>query len=123
VKKSETVVLIAEDEPLVRNVVRAIIQAEGYAFLVAADGEEALSLSRTYVGDIHLLITDIKMPKMNGAALAKTLSSERPGIRIMAMSGEASDELRRANLKIPFLRKPFLPKEFRERLEQILTSN
>jgi two-component system, cell cycle sensor histidine kinase and response regulator CckA len=122
-RKSETVILIAEDEPIVRNVVRAIIQAAGYSFLVAANGEEALALSRAYPGDIHLLITDIKMPKMNGAQLAKALSAERPGIRIMAMSGAASDEILKANLKVPFLRKPFLPKEFKAKLDQILLSS
>jgi CheY-like chemotaxis protein len=82
--------LIAEDDPIVRNMIWAIIQQEGYSFLVAADRREALTLSRAYPDEIHLLLTDVRMPKMNGLDLASEIIKQRPSIRILVMSGEAS---------------------------------
>src|SRR5437660_4904847 len=119
-RKSDVTVLIAEDEPVVRNMIRAIIQGAGYSFLVAVDGHEAMVLSRAYPDEIHVLLTDIKMPKMNGLDLAAEIVKERPAIRILVMSGEASDEIRKANINLPFLRKPFAPHPLLEKLEQVL---
>jgi CheY-like chemotaxis protein len=119
-EKSEITILIAEDEPVVRNVIRSIIQREGYSFLVAADGAEAMTLSRAYPGDIHLLLTDVKMPKMNGLELAELIVKERSSIRVLVMSGETSSEIRQANIKLPFLRKPFTPKPLLKELEEVL---
>ena len=120
-EKFDTVILIVEDEPVIRNLVRAIIQHEGYSFLLAANGEEAIALSRAYPGEIHLLLTDIKMPKMDGSELAAKIMSERPKIRILLMSGQASDEIREANLKLPFLRKPFMTQTLRDNLEKVFS--
>src|SRR6266496_2436144 len=92
---ADTVVLIVDDEPVVRNIVRRIIQAEGYSFLVAGNGQEALTLSRAYPGDIHVLLTDFAMPKMNGSELAKKIIAEPPDIRVLVISGHASDEVRK----------------------------
>src|SRR6266496_6043125 len=65
---------------------------------------EAMALSRAYPGEIHLLLTDVKMPKLSGFDLAQQIVTERPLIRILVMSGEASNEIRKANIKLPFLR-------------------
>src|SRR5437764_15470362 len=108
-RKSDITVLIAEDEPLVRNMIRAVIQGAGYSFLVAANGHEAMTLSRAYPDEIHLLLTDVKMPAMNGLDLANEIVKQRPAIRILVMSGEASAEIRKAKINLPFLKKPFMP--------------
>jgi CheY-like chemotaxis protein len=92
----DTVVLIVDDEPVVRNMVRSIIQAEGYSFLVAGNGQDALTLSRAYPGDIHILLTDFAMPQMNGGELANKIIAERPDIRVLVISGRTSDEVRKA---------------------------
>src|SRR5205085_1661612 len=99
---------------------RAIIQQEGYSFLVGGDGDEALTLSRAYPDEIHLLLTDVQMPKINGLFLVAEIIKQRPAIRILVMTGEASDEIRSANIKLLFLRKPFTPKPFLERVRQVL---
>lgn len=120
VDKSDITILIAEDEPVVRNMIRAIIQRAGYSFLVAADGDEAMVLSQAYPDEIHLLLTDIKMPRMNGLDLANKMVETRPEVRILVMSGEVSNEIRKANLVLPFLRKPFTPRPFLEKLQEVM---
>lgn len=114
------VILIAEDEVMVRNLVRHILHAEGHEVLVAADGYEALELSRKYDGKIDLLITDVKMPRMDGRALIEKLLKERPNVRILVMSANTSEELRGLNVDYTFLRKPFLPGVFREKVREVL---
>jgi CheY-like chemotaxis protein len=116
------VILVAEDEVMIRNIVRHLLQAEGHEVLAAADGEEALELARQYDGIIDLLITDVKMPRMDGFALIQKLLEQRPNIRILVMSGHASGELRGRNVNLPFLKKPFLASAFREKVRQVLNS-
>lgn len=117
------VILIAEDEVMIRNVLRHILNAEGHEILAAADGYEALELSRKYDGDIDLLITDVSMPRMDGLELMDRLLKERPNIKILVMSGHASEELRGRQSGFPFLRKPFPPDEVRNRVRAMLRTD
>jgi DNA-binding response OmpR family regulator len=117
---SKLVILLAEDEPLVRNVVRAILTDAGYHVLDAGDGEQALEISRRYTGSIHMLLTDVKMPKMNGLELSAHIARERPGIKVLMMSGKLSGELLLIGKSVDFLRKPFLPKTLRAKLNALL---
>ena len=81
----ETVILIAEDEAVVRNLVRLMLTKEGYATLTANDGQEALEIGEKFKHPIHLLLTDIKMPRMNGLQLAERVREQRPETKIMIM--------------------------------------
>jgi CheY-like chemotaxis protein len=65
----QPVILVADDEPLIRNLVTLLLQHDGYFVMSAADGHEGLHLSRKYPGVIDLLITDMEMPRMNGTDL------------------------------------------------------
>jgi len=103
----QLVVLVAEDEPAVRNLVTALMQMEGYLVLSAADGLEGLELSRQFPGQIHLLITDVSMPRMNGVALTAHLLADRPGIKVLMMSGENMTEVASQNTHLHVLLKPF----------------
>jgi two-component system cell cycle response regulator CpdR len=114
------VILIAEDEVMVRNLVRHLLTAEGHEILAAADGSEALELSRKYDGTIDLLITDIKMPRMDGLTLIEKLLKERPNIRILVMSGHSSEALRGREAGFSFLHKPFPPGVFRQKVREVL---
>jgi two-component system cell cycle sensor histidine kinase/response regulator CckA len=118
--KLDITILIAEDEPIVRNLLRAIVQQQGYSFLIAANGQEAMTLSQAYPDEIHMLLTDIQMPIMNGLDLAKEIVKERPSIRILVISGETSDEIRQGNITLPFLKKPFAPDRLLKELRQVL---
>ena len=114
------VILIAEDEVMVRNLIRHILEAEGHEILAAADGYEALELSRGYAGAIDMLITDIKMPRMDGLALIEKLLKERPNMRILVMSGHHSEEVRGKDAGFTFLRKPFPVGVFRDKVREVL---
>ena len=112
---NQTVILIAEDEVMVANVVRIILEKDGYFILTGSDGEAALSISRQYPGPIHLLLSDIKMPKLNGLELRERILEERPDTKILFMTGETEHIG-----ATPVLRKPFVPNELREKIQKML---
>jgi CheY-like chemotaxis protein len=115
------VVLLAEDDPLVRNLVSTVLLRDGYSVLVACDGEEALQVSRSYSGQIDVLLSDVVMPKMSGLNLAVSIRTERPATRSLLMSGKLGSEIIRESRELDFLRKPFVPEELRQKLREILS--
>jgi DNA-binding NtrC family response regulator len=80
-------VLVVDDEDSVRNMVQEYLSISGYKVLTAADGPEALRLSQEHQGTIHLLLTDVLMPGMNGGTLAARMASTRPETKVLYMSG------------------------------------
>jgi signal transduction histidine kinase/ActR/RegA family two-component response regulator len=80
-------IMLAEDEPEVRAAIERMLRQGGYQVIAAADGAQALALAGAYRGTIDLLISDVVMPKLGGAALARQLSAERPGLRVLFVSG------------------------------------
>jgi two-component system cell cycle sensor histidine kinase/response regulator CckA len=100
---SETI-LVAEDDPAVRALVSDMLREHGYTVLTAADGEDALRVAERYAAPIHLLLTDVMMPRKNGMELARAFVGVRPDARVLYMTGYAempglSDAL--------FVHKPF----------------
>ena len=87
-KGSETI-LIAEDDDASRTVLLRFLKEQGYNVLAAANAEEALALAEKYAGEIHLLLTDMRMPGKNGAELAEEMLKSRPAIRLLYMTGYA----------------------------------
>jgi PAS domain S-box-containing protein len=85
---TETILLV-EDEVALRNAMVRSLSEAGYRVLSAADGLEALEVSRRYFADIHLLLTDVVMPRMGGGDLARKLSSEHPNMAVIYLSGHA----------------------------------
>jgi signal transduction histidine kinase/CheY-like chemotaxis protein len=83
-------ILVAEDEPAILDLTRALLERQGYSVIAAASGEEAVDLASTHAGPISLLVTDVKMPGMDGLALANRLAGERPGLRVLYMTGNAA---------------------------------
>ena len=86
-RPDQTVILIVDDDVMVRNVARITLEADGYFTLTAHDGEEALHISREFPGTIHAVLSDVKMPKMDGLELRDWILKERPGVAILLMSG------------------------------------
>jgi len=80
-------ILLAEDDPDVRVVIERVLREGGHEVLSAGGGHEALARSRTHAGRIHLLVSDVVMPDLNGAELAKQLLIERPELRVLFVSG------------------------------------
>ena len=97
--KGHETVLLVEDEEAVRTLAGRVLQSAGYTVLCARNGAEAIRLASEHEGPIHLLATDLVMPRMSGLEVASQLTQTRPGIRILLMSGypnEAVDAPRRA---------------------------
>jgi len=90
--KGETI-LVAEDEDALRESVAAYLEHHGYNVLKASNGEEALSVATQHQGPIHLLLTDVVMPKMEGTELATEFAKLRPGIPTLFMSGYTDHRL------------------------------
>jgi len=114
------VILVADDEVLIRNLVTLLMQEDGHFVLSAADGHEGLELSRHYPGVIDLVITDLEMPRLNGSDLCAHLLSERPGIKVLVMSGRDITEIVSQNVNLPFLPKPFDGHALRARVDALL---
>jgi two-component system cell cycle sensor histidine kinase/response regulator CckA len=86
-----TILLVDDEEALLKLTAERLTEC-GYTVLPASDGLHALEIARTFHGPIHLLLTDIMMPRMGGLALSRAMSELRPGIRVMFMTGHAERE-------------------------------
>ena len=120
---NETVILVAEDDAVVRNLVRLMLSKEGYAVLTAKDGQEALELCEKFADPIHLLLTDVVMPRMTGLELAERIREQRPETKIMVMSGQTATTILEKNTPDAFLRKPFIPPALLQCVQRVLTSS
>jgi YesN/AraC family two-component response regulator len=94
----------------------------GFEVMDAETGEAALSLSRQYAGDIALLLTNVRMPGMQGPELARIMADERPTTKTLIISAYTTAELDAISSGNDFLRKPFLPEAFRAKIREILAS-
>ena len=118
-------VLLAEDEEVLRRLAREILSGNGYKVLEAGNGREALLLSEAHRGEIHLLLTDVVMPKMSGRELGERIRLQRPDLRILYMSGYTDDAILRDGVLedgIPFLQKPFTPEGLARKVREVLDS-
>jgi two-component system, cell cycle sensor histidine kinase and response regulator CckA len=113
------VILVADDEVILRNLIRTLLDEEGYEVLAAADGSEALRLSRTHEGTIDLLLTDVEMPRLDGMSAYRRISAERADIKVLFMSGAIPESLE--VLKgLPFLPKPFVISALCTKVREVL---
>lgn len=121
--KSPTI-LIAEDEPIVRGYIASVLRREGFQIIEAGDGVEALEQIEQHGWEIDLLVTDIRMPRMDGVTLARAFAKRYPGTPIIYISGypfEFEDErARHPNLSCAFLMKPFAHTELLEAIRKCL---
>jgi two-component system, cell cycle sensor histidine kinase and response regulator CckA len=120
---NETVILLAEDDVLVRNLVQLGLSNEGYAVLAANDGQEAREICDKFADPIHLLLTDVNMPRMEGSELAERVRECRPETKIMVMSGQTTTTILEENMPHAFLRKPFMPPTLLQCVRRVLTSS
>jgi CheY-like chemotaxis protein len=83
-QSDQPVVLVVDDQDIIRQVIRATLEALGCFVLTAGDGEQALELSRSFRGAIHVLVSDIAMPKRDGLVLREQILRERPAMKVLA---------------------------------------
>ncbi len=115
-------VLVVDDEEAVRHLARRMLTWAGYQALEARHGREALATIEEHHGPIHLVLTDIKMPGMNGRELGRHIESRWPDKPILYMSGFASEVFRGGLLEAdaPFLAKPFTQDDLAAKVRSLL---
>ncbi len=115
-------VLLAEDESAVRRVLVRTLRDRGFTVLEAEDGEVALAIAAAYQGEIDALVTDVVMPRLGGRELASRLGAQRPGTRVLFMSGYAGGSSPGDTLpaNAAYLQKPFPADTLLKRLRELL---
>ena len=116
-------ILVAEDDEAVRRLAGIALSARGYRLLEAGDGLEALALAERYPGEISLLVTDVGMPRMDGAELAERLRARRPSMRVLFVTGFGSDAITGASTRaahVAVLEKPFTPDQLAAAVRALL---
>jgi signal transduction histidine kinase/CheY-like chemotaxis protein len=124
-ERGEGTVLLVEDEPIVRSLIREVLAGRGYDILEAADATEALTRSARHAGRLDLVLTDVVMPGMPGDSLARLLIGERPEAAVLYISGYPESTLTQRGV-LPagerLLQKPFTPEELVAAVEEALAA-
>ncbi len=119
-------ILVVEDEANLRYLARQFLEKQGYRVIEAADGAVALQIAVAHEGIIHLLLTDVIMPGMNGRELAQRISEIRPNTKVLYMSGYTENVIGRngtLDAGIRLLQKPFTLRDLNARVREVLASN
>jgi CheY-like chemotaxis protein len=116
-------VLLVEDEDMVRNLSRAVLQEQGYTVLEARHGKEAIGLPGPDLDNVELTVTDVVMPGMDGRDLAQHLLRRKPNMKVLYVSGYTDNAIIRSGLLEPgtaFLEKPFTPEVLARKVHEML---
>jgi PAS domain S-box-containing protein len=116
-------ILVVEDDEKIRGLMSSVLSSAGYRVHAAKDGEEALEFARRYPGRLHLVLTDVVMPRLNGRELVERLLPERPEVQVLYTSGYTDDALSARDIVdagAELLRKPFTPTELLARVRLAL---
>ena len=119
-------ILLVEDEDLVRDLARRVLLQRGYTVLEARHGREALQICEQHRGQIHLLVTDVVMPLINGRELAERLTTLHPEMKVLYISGYTGNIIIHQGLLEPgmaFLQKPFTPAALAHKVRQALDTS
>ncbi|HZA98251.1 MAG TPA: response regulator, partial [Gemmatimonadales bacterium] len=121
--RSEEVVLIAEDEPMVRGIMARALRGCGYTVLEASDGQDALKLLDTETRPISLIVADVVMPDMGGQEMATRLAERLPGVPVLFTSGYTGLDVVSRGLLEPgreFLQKPLAPEALARKVREMV---
>jgi len=116
-------VLVTEDEPSVRRLIRYVLERQGFHVLEAKHGKEALVIAHGFSGRIDLLVTDVNLPEINGIQLARQLTVHRPEMKVLFVSGSTDitvDDSEGKLIGFAFLAKPFSPSELLLKVDEVL---
>jgi two-component system, cell cycle sensor histidine kinase and response regulator CckA len=121
--RPDRTILLVEDDPVVRHVVKLLLEMEGDVVLEAKDGDEALAVLAGHAGALDLLLTDVMMPGLSGAEVCDRVRARRPGLPTLFISGfypEAVFPDQRLPAGSAFLAKPFMPEDLVEAVDLLL---
>jgi len=116
-------ILVVEDEEIVRDLVCAVLEEQEYNVICAADGLEALERAGNFDGTIHLLVTDVIMPHMNGPELVTKLSRIRPDMMVLYVSGYSDNDIGDHGVldsRFELLQKPFTPQTLARKIRDVI---
>ena len=119
-------ILLAEDEPSLRQLMARMLRTQGYTVLEAADGHEALILAQANGAKIQLLLTDVIMPGLSGKTLAEWLGQVNPAVRVLFISGYINNNAVRDSMSKPgtfFLQKPFNPLDLTRKVREAIEAS
>jgi CheY-like chemotaxis protein len=122
-KRGPETILLVEDVPALLKVIARLLEKQGYTVLAATTPGEAINLAREHARDIHLLMTDVVMPEMNGYELAEAVLSLDPQIKRLFMSGYAADIITQPDVMdegVHFIRKPFSVEDLADKVRKVL---
>jgi two-component system cell cycle sensor histidine kinase/response regulator CckA len=119
-KNTLETIFVVEDDTIVLEVVRAILEGAGFRVLTAANSTEAIRTESGFGDTIHLLLSDVMMPDMSGPVISRLLKKHRPEMRVMLMSGYADGDMLFLNHGWHFIEKPFLADKLVERVKEVL---
>jgi CheY-like chemotaxis protein len=122
--RGDETVLVVEDNEAVRKLTQTILTAYGYQVLEAANSTEAFAIEKGYPDEIHLLLTDVILPGMNGKAMSERMRALRPSLRVLFTSGYAPDVIARRGVlqkDVAYLQKPFGPETLVAKVREVLT--
>ncbi len=114
------VILVVDDEEMIRSLVSLVLSSAGHQLLTAANGLEGVSLFRSFPSRINLVITDLKMPVMDGYELVRMIRRDQPDAKIICMSGYSERPYPEGTV---CLAKPFAPNQLREAVDRLLESS
>jgi CheY-like chemotaxis protein len=120
--RNETILLV-EDEPIILEIGTAMLEELGYRVLAVGRSSEAVRLAETYAGEIHLLMTDVVMPEMNGRELAERVVSIKPDIKCLFMSGYTANVITHRGVLdegVNFIQKPFSMQALAAKVREVL---
>jgi response regulator RpfG family c-di-GMP phosphodiesterase len=122
IRGHETILLV-EDEPSLLELNTLILESQGYRVLAAGTPGEAIRLSEEHSGKIHLLMTDVVMPEMNGRDLAKNLLALNPQLKCLFTSGYTANVIAHHGVLdegVHFIQKPFSRKDLATKVREVL---
>jgi CheY-like chemotaxis protein len=116
-------ILLVEDEPMILDIALNVLERQGYRVMAAATPSEAIRLAQEHAGKIHLLMTDVVMPEMNGRELTKNLMSLYPDIKCLFMSGYTAEVIAHHGVldeDVQFIQKPFSVQSLAAKVREVL---
>jgi CheY-like chemotaxis protein len=124
--RGQETILLVEDEPAILKMTKMMLERQNYTVLAARTPGEAIALAREHAGEIHLLVTDVVMPEMNGRDLAKNVMSLYPHVKRLFMSGHTANVIAHdsvLNEGMHFMQKPFSMKDLAVKVREALGGN